>query len=327
MPVSKAELTNAYRLILGREPETQITESDLERWSNWQDMRLSFLHSPEAKFKLSDLAFDGFESGSAKEGLRSEWIRTTTYFGSTIYVRLLDTFSRRILMTGRCNDGMTSAILRRLKPNSVFLDLGANIGWFTLLAAHFIASRKGTGHVYAVEANPNVLPYLFASVVDSNLSPYVSIRPYAVSDCLSTVEMDARTIGNLGGYGISGPEQKLAERNVLPAIPLDALFPDLEQLDLVKIDIEGSEYLAIEGGIRLLSRLKPTIIMEINVRRLKGVSKRGAQDVLDLMRSMGFQPYAFEGREKGEERLLSDAEVHELLRDNNNLLDFMFLPG
>ena len=325
MPVSKAELTDAYRLILGREPEMEITESQLNRWANWRDMRATFLESMEAKVSLSNFAFDGFHEGSPHDGLRSAWIRTTTSFGRSIYVRLSDIYiSREILLTGKWNAEITAAVLERMTPDSVFLDLGANIGWFTLLAADFIASRKGAGRVYAVEANPNVFPYLFASIVESDLAPYVSVRPYAVSNRLSTVNMDARAVGNLGGYGISGPEKALVKRNVVPAMTLDALFPDLERLDLVKIDIEGSEYLALEGGHNLLSRLKPAIIMEFNVERLAEVSRKSAQDVLDLMRSIGYRAYAIGGGAKRNTPEITDADLHDILRKNGNLADVLF---
>ena len=146
-----------------------------------------------------------------------------------------------------------------------------------------------------------------------------------MSNRLSTVNMDARTAGNLGGYGISGPEKALMERNVVPAMTLDALFPDLERLDLVKIDIEGSEYLALEGGLNLLSRLKPAIIMEFNVERLTEVSRKSVQDVLDLMRSIDYEAFAFEGRAKGEEIRLTEADLRTVLSSKNNVADVMFL--
>jgi FkbM family methyltransferase len=240
-PVSENELVDAYHLLLGREPEptVRINASD-NKWSSWKEMRADFLASPEGRMAVADVLFDGLGSDRTEGLRRSAWVKTATAFGRSIYVCLKDKYvSRGILLHGSFSESVSRAIESKLTPDIVFLDLGANIGWFTLFVADYIAKNHGGGVVYSVEANPTVLPYLYASVVEANLAPYVQIKPYAISAAQTLLQMDSRTSGNLGGYGVNNFDKLMLERNIVPGVRIDDLFCDLKRLDLIKNGYRG----------------------------------------------------------------------------------------
>ena len=211
-----------------------------------------------------------------------------------------------------------------ITPDSYFLDVGANIGWFSLLVADFIQKESGCGKVYAVEANPNIIPYFMASVVDSGFGSIVSIKPYAVSDGYGLIEMDTSVAGNVGGLKIRSLTKGGTEtgRNIIPKIVLDDIFEDIPRLDLMKIDIEGAEPLALDGMTRLLNKFSPNIIMEINGDGLKSVSAKSVAQLVAQMDEYGYKPYDI--RKDGlSGRSISSDEVCNIV-EKKSYYDFLF---
>jgi FkbM family methyltransferase len=183
-------------------------------------------------------------------------------------------------------------MLAHLPPDGVLLDIGANIGWFTLLAADQLARADQGGRVIAIEANPSVIPFLCASVVESGLSSRVDIKPYAVSREAGLVAFDSGDVGNLGGQRIKRIQDAVSNRrHIAPAVRLDDLLCDLDRLDVIKIDIEGSEPLALLGGAALIERFRPVIIAEINASALSDVSGIDPKSFIEIMRNLGYQPF------------------------------------
>ena len=193
----------------------------------------------------------------------------------------------------------------RFEPGDTFLDVGANVGWFSLLAGDRFA-RAVSGHVFAVEANPALVAHLGASIVDSGLSAFVTLKPYAISDRVGLAELSADEFGNLGGHNIAPVEP--GPRHVIPCLRLDDLFGELPRCDLIKLDIEGAEPLAIRGATALLERHRPKVIMELNRDALTAVAGVSVSATIELMTALGYRPFAFTD---GPPRPVSAAEVDE----------------
>lgn len=222
-----------------------------------------------------------------------KWVRTKTHFNRHIDVCLEDDgVSKAILETGKWEPHVAERIWLELDNDHTFLDVGANLGYFSLFAADAMESRGLGGRVIAVEGNRLVLPHLMASVVNSGLDHIIEVLPYAVSDeSLLLVQMNEDFGGNLGGTTIRPVEPKGRKRSLVPTVALDDVLVDLERLDLVKMDIEGAEYLAICGFEKTLAQYSPDIIMEINGECLRGVSSVSVGDMVLKMQSLGYRAY------------------------------------
>src|SRR4051794_36218616 len=188
MPVSRADIVSAYRLLLGRDPEPTIDlDAASALYPDIDALRSHMLASAEAGSTLFD---------AVSRRLGGTWVRRPTSFGRQIHLCLTDVaVSKTILLTREWEADVGRQILAMLAPGDTFLDVGANLGWFSLLVGDMFA-RAGSGHVVAVEANPTLVAHLGASIVDSGLSAFVALKPYAVSDRVGLAEMSASEHGN-----------------------------------------------------------------------------------------------------------------------------------
>jgi len=310
-----SDILAAYRFLLGREPEATLDlATSAKAFPDWPAVRDYFLNSPEASVALL----------SEIRALPQIWSKFPTKFNRQIYLCLSDIgVAREILLSGDHEPQVGEAILDLLPDDGVFLDVGANVGWFTLMGGDKLARAGRGGRVIAVEGNPVVVPYLCTSVVESGLAGHVEIKPYAVSNATGFVGFDCSTQGNLGGQRAQSTDAIAAgQRQIVPALRLDDILADLGRLDLIKIDIEGSEPFALQGARAVLDRFKPPIIAEINAKALSSVAAMSAQGFVELMRDLGYQPFALQERQGPP---LDDAGLCRIVAERG-YCDFLFLP-
>jgi FkbM family methyltransferase len=152
-----------------------------------------------------------------------------------------------------------------LRPGSIAIDVGANIGWHTLLMAQLVDTK---GRVLAVEANPSVRRCLQQNI-DLNRFRQVDIIPFALADAEGTVvfhgpSADDPDSGN--GYVISDGAERCAATIAVEARRLDQVVSSsgIDRLDLIKIDVEGFEWPVLRGGEQTISDLRQHIVFEFD---------------------------------------------------------------
>ena len=201
---------------------------------------------------------------------------------------LRDSIAREVCFTGRYEPQETALIRAILRPGMTFVDVGANWGYFTLLAGHLVGK---SGRIVSLEPDPRIFPILEGNVRRNELSQVTTLQ-VAAADRPGTL--------TLAGYDERGDNwglSRLVERASLSATtfqvsarPLDAILDEhgADQVDLLKMDIEGAEELALRGmsvGLarhrhrRILLEVHPTILAE------RG---RTARDVLELLTETGY---------------------------------------
>lgn len=169
----------------------------------------------------------------------------------------------------------TSLVTAVLAEGDVFVDVGANIGYFSLLAADRVGD---SGAVYAFEPDPENHALLCASAAANGL--HHVIHPQAAALAASDGQaMLYLSEDNLGDHQIfATPEQR-------SAVPVRLLsgsgFLDgrVQRIDLVKIDTQGSEYGVMKGLLPLLHSLPapPRIIIELTPLSLRQCGSSGRQ--------------------------------------------------
>ncbi len=147
-----------------------------------------------------------------------------------------------------------------LAPGAEFVDVGANIGLWSLAAA----SRVGrAGHVSAVEANPSTVKKLEANIALNGFASRISVLPFAASSRTGQVSFvcpDSHNVAHLAAPGERGPGVV-----AVASLPLDAAVPAAARIAGMKIDVEGAELEVLDGAAQLVERCHPWIVVEFNL--------------------------------------------------------------
>lgn len=189
-------------------------------------------------------------------GTPSEGCEIATRHGFRIRLRLREFVDRTIYCTGEWEPLQTELIKRLLRPGDTFVDVGANIGYFSLLAARLLGP---SGRVHAIEANRDTFDLLRANI-ELNQLDNVTLHLVAAGDKAGQASVVSREDGNSGADYVDyrqrpGEQQVAVER-------LDELFKG-QSIRLLKIDVEGAEAKVIYGAETLLKAPgAPDIIFE-----------------------------------------------------------------
>ena len=143
---------------------------------------------------------------------------------------------------------MARLFARVIGPGMTVIDIGAFVGWYTLLAARQVGPY---GKVYAFEPDPRNYTLLSENLLRNKLHERVVVIPKAVSD-----DAGARTFFLHGGDQSRSsliPSDSPAQKVTVETVVLDDFFGPVMKPDVIKIDIEGGEILALNGMERILS--------------------------------------------------------------------------
>jgi FkbM family methyltransferase len=146
--------------------------------------------------------------------------------------------------------------------DGVALDIGANIGIYTLLLSHFAGPG---GSVFAFEPDPQSLPWLQRNV-DMNAIANVHVCPCAIGDESGhlTLYQDVTTTRTSSLVPNAWTPDAVDRRSVSVRVEtLDDYADKVRRIDFVKIDTEGFECAVLRGGMSLLRRFSPKVLIEV----------------------------------------------------------------
>lgn len=153
-----------------------------------------------------------------------------------------------------------------LEPGYVVYDLGANVGFFTVLAARLVGDK---GRVYAFEPLPANLEGLRHNLALNNLR-HVEVIASAVSDVSGMTDLDVYDHGVMAKIATSDSVDFQGGRAIANTIPVSVVTLD-EQVrdgmrppDVIKIDIEGAEVAALRGARHTLAAHRPVLICSLH---------------------------------------------------------------
>lgn len=140
----------------------------------------------------------------------------------------------------------------RVKPGDVVYDIGANVGFFTLLASVLTGPE---GHVYAFEPLPRNIRYLRRHLALNGVTN-VTVVDQAVSDRAGVERLDADTWGHIGArFSPTGDVE-------VPTATLDQLVANGARApDCMKINIEKAELRALTGAAETIATARPVVLL------------------------------------------------------------------
>lgn len=205
----------------------------------------------------------------------------------SVWLDLADPVERYVYFTGRYYDlGPQLALRNILRPGGTFVDVGANIGLMTVLAAHAVGP---TGVVYAFEPNPDCCERLQLHVVQNGLTQ-VHVHPVGLGEQDATLLLTRDTGSSVhGSFAPPADEATVVTRYSLPIRRGDDLLghaPSNRPM-VVKIDVEGFECRALQGLAATIKNHTPTILTEVVPAHLTRAGS-SVEELFDLMHGFGY---------------------------------------
>jgi FkbM family methyltransferase len=214
----------------------------------------------------------------------------------------------RILFAGNFEKAEIQYIIESLNPGDTFLDIGANGGIFTVIAANKVGVK---GHVYAFEPGLRELEILRRNIEINNLKN-VTVIESAVGDATGKTRFAISQDGAMNSLAEnSHPGQKIESWQEVQITTLDDFLKSAEinRVDFIKIDVEGAEKLVIEGATNLLcSQDKLTILFEASDYNSLAFGY-STKDLITKIQSKGFQVKYFSEQHKWEEVSLENERL------------------
>ncbi len=251
---------------------------------------------------------------------------TRTMFGATMAGNTKDTIQKHIYYFGTWEPHISAFVSSRLKKGDYFIDIGANIGYYSLLASTLIEKE---GKVIAIEASPKVFEMLQRHI---KINDFQNIKTIccAVSNKRDKLVIHHAEESNIGATSVVHNFKQSFEPDMeVDAAPLgDILLNDeISRARIIKIDVEGAEWLVIEGMESVFPKLRDDveILLEVTPETLEHFGKK-FDDLLAVFTKFGFNAYTIRNEYKPDDYLyrVPFARPERLKGTPTKLIDLVF---
>ena len=271
VPIATSEYVLwAYRLLLGREPENPEAVNWPE--TSRRDIVNEFIGSAEFLGQHSPRAW--------MAAMRDFWFIAELANGVRLWVRAEDERVSRAVIDGTYEAVETAFVRRFVRRGMNVVDIGADIGWFTVNLATLVGPA---GHVDAFEPREAIAHYLQRTVAENRFANV------AIHRCALSAE---------DGYGVmlgadardpdaAAEEPPAAVAQQLPLRRLDSVV--WGSVHLIKVDAAGAEKLVFDGADLILSRDRPLILSKIDGEKLLRISGCSAGEYVRYFEGIDYQ--------------------------------------
>ncbi|HVF13358.1 MAG TPA: FkbM family methyltransferase [Acidimicrobiales bacterium] len=263
--------------------------------------------------------------------------KTVTIFGRpfTVSGGEGDDYYRHLPDDGDVTDSVMAAIRPHVKADAVCLDVGANIGLYSLGLSALVPE----GRVFAFEPSPSAFGHLQANLHVNGATNVVASN-LAVSDATGTVDFHDFSFFSAGSFSsdeasLLSSESYGSESFAAATTTIDEFVADrgLERVDFVKIDVEGAELSVLEGAEKTLTTYRPTTVLEFNTFGFTIHQSVLPQVALARIKELFPHVFVLDRVDGALCRLETPGEVYDFLYDNgirgpadNMLCSFDDLP-
>lgn len=192
-----------------------------------------------------------------------------------------------------------------VRPGDVFLDLGANIGYFSLL----VAINSPSANIISFEPAKDLFHYMNDNISLNNIKNVSAINA-AAGEINEEKDLFISSPDNSGMSSFHQPENYSGKKERVKVLSMDEWFKTsgLSKIDIIKLDIEGSELAALKGMKEILQKQKPVLIVEVNPETLSMFNLRPS-DIYDYLKQLNFEGFLI--LENGRFTHLSQPEINK----------------
>jgi FkbM family methyltransferase len=308
------------------QPGGQAVYPDLRRWARSLPVIGPLCRYVKRRLQARRISSAEISSG----GIGESWMKLLALPDYKIFVDRGDGLIGREIADNLTYETHVTTVLRRLlRPGQGFLDVGANIGFHTLLAARRVGPR---GRVIAVEMMPRNCELLRASLRVNGFQN-VTLHEVAAAEKTQTLRF-THGLGTGNGMLVNDYVQELVGGGgynactTVQAAAIDDLVPAGQPIHLVKMDIEGAEMRALQGMRRLLESQRPQLIFEYFPHMLRHIGGIEPAALLHAVRAHGYDIRVIERDGRPVSDSLSDGQVmgRAELVGEHEYLDLLAVP-
>jgi len=209
-------------------------------------------------------------------------------FGLKFKFKIEDVVGRRIFKLGKYERDISDFVANNIefKDGDIALDIGANIGWYSILLNTLMPE---SGQIYAFEPDPLNFSLLSENILLNKAGNIHAVNK-AISDKKESKKLYLYSNRNLGRHSLLESEQ--GDGVDVEAVQLDQYLleshVDLSRVKFAKVDIEGYEFYALSGATKVLDYIE-CLVCEFVPDRMRqgGVDP---QDLINLLENKGFYP-------------------------------------
>ncbi|WP_428394021.1 FkbM family methyltransferase [Lichenicoccus sp.] len=270
---SPADIYYCFRLLLGRNPNP-------EEWTGHSQMAGQALPGVVASY-LGSLEFS--RRGLLAIGGPGD-ILLAELEGFRIYCDVSDPAVGRHIPGGGYEPEIAALFRQILRPGMGVIDIGANMGFFTMLSASLVGDA---GYVLAVEPNARNAGLLECSR-QLNGFAQVQVAQVAAGPATGLLALHSAQSTGTASEVPAGLEAMLSARTV-PSLSLDCLIPPERRIDFIKVDVDGGEYTALLGCRQTIARDRPLIVSEFSPGAMPGISCVDGEAYLRWLGGFGYE--------------------------------------
>lgn len=206
--------------------------------------------------------------------------------GGKLVADLSDLVPRLLYFLGYYELGLTELISCTLRPGDTFIDVGAHIGYYTVLASGLVGPD---GEVHSFEPVPDIFSRLETNAALNNLEN-ARLNQTAVSDRDGDLEIYLPRAINTGTGSFVKQPNSSDESRVCRSVSLDSYVQSngIGDIRLIKMDVEGAEVLALGGMHGVLEAVDPPNVICEAVPLLLEAAGSSVQELVSLMEEKGF---------------------------------------
>lgn len=304
--LDRQQVLLAYQLILGREPESEAVIQMVSQAENIDALAMRLFASDEFRLRVS--------TGALPPGAQ-KWVCAEIRHGLRLWIDLLDAGVGAGALYDNWEADETRFVLSQLDAGDCFVDIGANIGWFTILAAHKVGK---SGLVHAFEPRADLIGRVQDSVNANGFEDRCVLHQMALGAEDAEMTLASVPAERNPGHSFLMPADSVGGAVPLMTVPVRRLddIALARPVKLIKLDVEGAEAMVIAGARELLARDKPVIVTEFFPHWLRKVSQVEPQAYLDLFHDAGYRLFNLEAEGPG--------DAFEALPNEADRADFAF---
>jgi FkbM family methyltransferase len=207
--------------------------------------------------------------------------------GRSWYLDPASNFGSQLLADKTYEHEATTALLSVLRPGDVFLDIGANEGWFSVRAAEVVGA---SGRVVCMEPQARLWPVILRNFLLNRIHHYTLV-PYAVGTTEGFMEISIYPSMNTGASSlVTQARSRAMARQKAGILPLKRIVElhRIPKVRLAKIDVEGYELEVLKSAGDLLGSHIENIFIELHPQQLQALGQ-SPEDVEQLLESKGYR--------------------------------------